>query len=210
MLILGVLFLTILIIGRFLGVLTVENIRALLEYAQNIDPIWVFMAVIILLFLDMFITIPTLTTTLLAGFFIGFPLGALAAFLGMMLALLTGYSLSRIWGERAIGLILRQQKDRDDMKKAFLKNGPLMIVLHGLCPCYRKFLPVWQELRKMRFGLYSVLAMLSTLPFALIGAYAGSVSSIESPQPAIFAAFGLYALLGAGWYVFKRFILPDR
>lgn len=206
MLILGVVFLTILLIGRLFGLLTVENIRALLVYAQSIDPLWVFLAVIVLLFLDIFVTIPTLTTTILAGFFLGFPLGALAAFLGMMAAILTGYGLSCLWGDKGVALIVRDPQEREEMATTFLKTGPLMIVFSRSVPMLPEISACMAGVTKMNFWHYAVFGVLSTAPFALIGAYAGSVSSIESPQPAIFAALFLYAVLGLGWWVFRRLL----
>lgn len=206
MLILGAVFLTILLIGRLLGLLTVENIRALLVYAQSIDPLWVFLAVIVLLFLDIFVTIPTLTTTILAGFFLGFPLGALAAFLGMMAAILTGYGLSRLWGDKGVALIVKDPQEREEMVATFLKTGPLMIVFSRSVPMLPEISACMAGVTKMNFWHYGAFGVLSTAPFALIGAYAGSVSSIESPQPAIFAALFLYAVLGLGWWVFRRLL----
>jgi len=204
MLILAAIFIAVLILGRIFGILTVENIRAVLEYAKTIDLIWVFLAVIVLLFVDIFVTIPTLTTTILAGFFLGFPFGAFAAFLGMISAVFTGYGLSRIWGEKGIALILKDETDRQEMTEAFLKSGPFMIIFARGVPMLPEISACMAGATKMRFGKYAVLAVLSTLPYALIGTYAGSVSSVDSPQPAIFAALFLYAVLLGGWYLFRR------
>ena len=204
MLTLSAIFIAILILGRIFGILTIENIRAVLEYAKTIDLIWVFLAVIVLLFVDIFVTIPTLTTTILAGFFLGFPLGALAAFLGMISAVFTGYGLSRIWGEKGVALILKDEMDRQEMTETFLKSGPFMIIFARGVPMLPEISACMAGATKMRFGKYAVLAVISTLPYALIGTYAGSVSSVDSPQPAIFAALFLYAVLLGGWYLFRR------
>ena len=55
-------------------------------------------------------------------------------------------------------------------------------------PFYR-FLPLW---------------LLSSVPYALIATYAGSVSSIQDPKPAIFAAIGLTTFFFMAWMLFKR------
>lgn len=98
MLILAVIFASTFILGRVLGILTVDNVRSWLETAQNVDPIWVITTVIVLLFLDLFVAVPTLTITILAGFFLGFPLGFTAAFVGMASAAFSGYAISSRWG----------------------------------------------------------------------------------------------------------------
>ena len=56
----------------------------------------------------------------------------------------------------------------------------------------------------MHFGRYVLYFTISTLPYVLIASYAGSISSVESPQPAIYAALMLYVVLWVGWYLFQR------
>ena len=109
MLIVGSIFATTFVLGRFFGLLTVENVRYWLEMAQSVDPVWVIGTVVLLLFLDLFVAVPTLTITLLAGFFLGFPLGAATAFAGMTAAALSGFAISRIWGERLIAALVKEK-----------------------------------------------------------------------------------------------------
>ncbi|KPB01598.1 hypothetical protein SU32_08340 [Ahrensia marina] len=56
----------------------------------------------------------------------------------------------------------------------------------------------------MRFLHYIGFFTLGTLPYVLIASYAGSISSPESPQPAIYAALALYVFLWLGWYLLHR------
>ena len=98
MLILGSIFALTFVLGRVFGILTVENVKHWLEVAASIDPLWLATTVILLLFIDLFVAVPTLTITILAGFFLGFPFGAAAAFIGISLAAFCGYLISRIWG----------------------------------------------------------------------------------------------------------------
>ena len=67
MLILAAIFATTFILGRVIGILTVENVRNWLEFVQTIHPAWVAALVIALLFIDLFVAVPTLTITILAG-----------------------------------------------------------------------------------------------------------------------------------------------
>ena len=204
MLILGSIFALTFILGRVFGILTVENVKHWLELAQSVDPIWVAGAVIFLLFLDLFVAVPTLTITILAGFFLGFPLGAAAAFTGMSLAAFSGYVISRNWGDRVISLVVRERKDRVEMADTFEKSGPTMIVLSRAAPMVPEVTACMAGATRMRLSRYSLFFTISTLPYVLIATYAGSISSPESPKPAIYAALLLYAVLWIGWYLFQR------
>lgn len=204
MLILGSIFAFTFIVGRLLGILTVENVRGWLELAANTDPFWVAGIVIFLLFLDLFVAVPTLTITILAGYFLGFPFGAAAAFVGMFSAAAAGYTISRIWGEKPIGFLVKNVQQREHMIETFQRNGPVMIVLSRAAPIVTEVTACMAGATKMDFRRYLVFFLIGTLPYVLIATFAGSISSIESPQPAIFAVLFLYLVLWTGWYLFKR------
>lgn len=204
MLILGTLFALTFLLGRMLGILTVDNVRHWLELAQSVDPIWVAGTVILLLFLDLFVAVPTLTITILAGFFLGFPIGASVAVFGMSLAAFSGYAISRIWGDGAVSFLVREENDRNDMAETFQRNGPVMIVLSRASPIVPEVTACMAGVTRMRLIHYAGYFALGTVPYVLIASYAGSISSPESPQPAIYAALILYAVLWMGWYVFRR------
>ena len=192
------------LIGRATGVLTVENVRWLLQLVYEIEAGYVVAAVILLLFADIFIAVPTLTITLLSGYFLGFGLGSLAAFIGVSAAAFTGYGLCRKWGERGIALIVRDEDQRRDLANTFHQSGPVMIVLSRAAPMLPEITACMAGFTKMAPHRYSLFFALSSLPYVLIAAYAGSISSIEDPKPAIYAALGLYAVLWTGWFLFRR------
>jgi uncharacterized membrane protein YdjX (TVP38/TMEM64 family) len=204
MLILGSLFALTFVAGRLLGILTVENVKQWLEMAASIDPYWLAGTVILLLFLDLFVAVPTLTITILAGYFLGFPAGAAAALTGMSLAAFSGYFISSRLGERPISLLVRDADDRQHMADTFQRNGPVMIILSRAAPIVPEVTACMAGATNMNFGRYLMFFGLSTLPYVGIAAYAGSISSIESPQPAILAVLFLYATLWLGWYLFQR------
>ena len=204
MIVLGLVFTTTFILGRVFGLLTVDHVRHWLEIAQNTNPIWVAAAIIILLFVDIFIAVPTLALTIMAGYFLGFPLGAVTAFTGMACAAATGYGLSRIWGQAALSKIIRDESQRHKMATAFETSGPVMIVFARAVPMLPEVTACMAGVTRMPVLRYSLLFVASTLPYALLAAYAGSISSADSPQPAIYAALVLYAILWTGWYIFNR------
>lgn len=204
MLMLGLIFASTFILGRVLGILTIENVRFWLTEAQNIDPLWVISVVVLLLFIDLFVAVPTLTITILAGFFLGFPLGAAAAFTGMMLAALCGYGLSRKWGDSVVRFLVKEESAREEMIVAFQQSGPAMIMLSRAAPIVPEVTACMAGVTHMPVARYFLFFALSTLPYVAVAAYAGSISSIESPQPAIYAALFLYAVLWIGWFLFRR------
>ena len=204
MLTLGSIFALTFILGRVFGILTVENVKHWLELALSVDPVWVAGTVVLLLFLDLFVAVPTLTITILAGFFLGFPVGALAAFTGMSLAAFTGYAISQKWGERVISLLVKSEIQRIEMAEAFNASGPTMIILSRAAPMVPEVTACMAGVTKMPLPRYMLYFTISSLPYAIIAAYAGSISSPESPLPAIYAALALYAVLWSGWYLFRR------
>lgn len=197
-------FVAIFLAGQAFGLLTVDRIRELLEAAQQVDPTYIFAAVVILLLLDIILSVPTLATILLAGFFLGFPLGAAAAFTGLTLAMLAGYSISWAFGPRIIGFLIKNETERADLASAFGRNGPAMIMLARSIPMAPEVTACMAGLTHMPLLRYLIFYALGTLPYIGIAAYAGSISTLNDPKPAIFAALGLYAVLWIGWFLYQR------
>lgn len=201
---LTIIFIAIFLLGQVFGFLTVDKVRILLETAQRIDPTYIFAAVVILLLLDIILSVPTLATILLAGFFLGFPLGAAAALVGLTLAMLTGYAISRKYGDRAISLLIKNETERAEMTASFAHNGPAMIMLARAIPMAPEVTACMAGVTHMPLMRYIIFFALGTLPYVAIAAYAGSISSPSDPKPAIFAGLGLYAALWIGWYIYQH------
>ncbi len=204
MLILGAIFATTFILGRVLGILTVENVQTWLEALQAANLVWIAGLVILLLFIDLFVAVPTLTITILAGFFLGFPFGFLAGLTGMSLAAFGGYAISRLLADKAIGFLVKDEVDRTAMVETFQTSGPMMIMLSRAAPIVPEVTACMAGATRMPFLKYLVFFALSTVPYVAVASYAGSVSTIENPQPAILAIIFLYAVLWVGWFWFKR------
>lgn len=205
MLVLGLIFASTFILGRVLGILTVENVRSWLEWAGTIDPVILFALIVALLFLDLFVAIPTMTITLLAGYFLGFPMGMLAALIGMFSAALGGYSLSRSWGDRLIALIVKDEDKREDLTNSFQRSGPAMIMLSRAAPILPEVTACMAGATGMKLSRYGLFWAISTVPYVAIAAYAGSQSTAEDPSPAIYTMIALTALLWLGWFLYSRF-----
>lgn len=204
MLALGAIFAILFLLGRLFGILTIDNIKIWLEHLHQIDPLWVSLLIISLFFIDLVFAVPTLALTMLSGFFLGFPLGCVVSLTGVSLANFTGYFLSRKWGENVLKFLIKETADREDLQQAFHSKGPIMIMLARAAPMVPEITSCMAGATKMPFNRYIVFYFLGTLPYILIATYAGSISTLNSPQPAIIAALVLYSLMWAGWYVFRK------
>ena len=75
--VLVLLFTLTLLLFKGLDILSIEAIKHWLQEAQQWSPIWVGSLIIELLMVDLFIAVPTLSLTLLSGFFLGLEMGIL-------------------------------------------------------------------------------------------------------------------------------------
>lgn len=188
---------------KMTGILSVEQIKIWLLQAKDFSPYYIGSIVILLLFADLFIAIPTLTVIALSGYFMGFQFGAIASFIGLLLAGVTGYGLSKILGEKIFGFILKKEKSRQEAKNTFRRHSFIMILLSRAMPILPEVTACLAGMTKMKFSKFILAWVISTVPYILIISYAGSISSIENPKPAIYTAIGISVILWSGWYVFN-------
>jgi len=203
-LVLALVFASTFILIRLSGVLTKDDITAWLEAATHLNPWYVAAAVVLILAIDIFIAVPTLTTCILSGYFLGFTWGALTATVGLLAAGLIGYSLSRAFGATILKRILRSEKKREEAKATFKQSGLVMIMLSRSSPIFSEVCACMAGMTKMKFTHFLFAWSVNTIPYALIAAHSGSISSLENPQPAIYTSIGLYLVLWLAWFVYKK------
>lgn len=186
------------------GVLTVEGIESGLKTAAEANAIYVIIGVVALLLADIFIAVPTLTIAILSGYFLGFGLGAFSATLGMALAGATGYALCRLYGPGLLKKIYSDSHKREEMQSLFNQHGSTVLLICRAMPILPEVSCCMAGANRMPFIRFFTCYMVSTLLYASIAAFAGSRSSLDSPQPAIYAAIGLVLFFWAAWAVFIR------
>ncbi len=191
------------ILVKATGILSVDQIKAWFIQAKEFSPLYVGSVVVLLLFADLFIAIPTLTVITLSGYFLGFQYGAVSSLIGLMMAGVFGYGLSNIFGENILGFLLKKEKARQEMKSTFIQHGFVMILLSRATPILPEVTACLAGMTKMKFSKFMLAWLISTVPYVLIISYAGSISSIENPKPAIYTAIGIAAILWTGWYLFN-------
>lgn len=186
------------------GILTVEDIKHWLALALAVDPTYVALAVVVLLFADLFIAIPTLTVCILSGYFLGFLFGGFAAAAGMMLAGASGYWICRAIGPGLLTRIYRDPQKLAQMHDIFSKHSISVILMCRALPILPEVVSCMAGANAMPFLRFITYYGVSTIPYAFIAAYAGSKSSLTNPTPAILTAIGISLVLWLSWFVFIR------
>jgi len=204
MLTLALLFASTFIVLKLTGVLTFEDIEALLYEVQALNPALLAMVVVVLLFADLFIAIPTMTVSIMAGYFLGWPMGFAATLCGLLLAGMTGYGVSRRYGWRLLNHIYKDRQRLDEIHEAFSDYGPIMLIICRAAPILPEVSCCMAGATRMSFYKFLSMFALGTVPYALITTYAGSISTLEKPTPAIVIAIGLSLTLWLAWFFLGR------
>ncbi len=204
MIVLALLFASTFIMLNATGMITVEKIERWLEIAKNANMIYVTAIVAGLLFADLFVAVPTLTVMLLGGYFLGAVVGGIAAITGLLAAGVCGYGISWKYGDILMRFLIKEEEKREEAKDTFKNHGGIVILLSRAVPILPEVSACMAGMTRMPLLKFLILWMINTVPYAFIAAYAGSISTLENPMPAIFTMIGLTAFFWTGWYVFRR------
>lgn len=209
-LILAAAFASTFIIIKTTGVLTIDDIKQWLTMASEINPAYVVLTVVVLLFADLFIAVPTLTICILSGYFLGWITGGLASTSGMMLAGISGYWICRAIGPKLLMKIYKDPKKLAEMQNIFSEHSTSVILMCRAMPILPEVVSCLAGANKMSFFRFMAYYSISTIPYAFIAAYAGSKSSLANPTPAILTAIGISLTLWLSWFFFLRRNYPKQ
>lgn len=204
-LLLGGFFTFTLLLFKLFGFLTVDDIRLWLEQALTLSPWLVGLIVISLLVIDLFIAVPTLSLTILSGFFLGLEMGIFYSSTGMLLAGTMGYVISRFHGEKLLRFVSKDEEQITEMKELFSRFGPFSLMLCRAAPMLPEVTSCLAGVTRMPYLKYLLFYMIGTLPYSVIAVYSGSISTVEDPSPGIFTFIGMFAGLSLIWAVFLYF-----
>lgn len=207
---LAALFASTFIIIKLTGVLTIDDIKLGFESLKNQPAYFIGTLVIVLLFADLFIAVPTMTVIILAGYFLGFQSAALFAFIGLACAAFTGYLISRLWGEKLLRKISKDQQQIEEMQSTFSQHGVLLLILSRAMPILPEVSACLAGASKMPLPRFIIGWGLGSIPYLLIVSYAGSISSIDNPMPAIYTAMGISGTLWMGWWFYKKRMMANQ
>ena len=209
-LILAAAFASTFIIIKTTGVLTIDDIKQWLTMASEINPVYVVLTVVVLLFADLFIAVPTLTICILSGYFLGWITGGLASTSGMMLAGIAGYWICRAIGPKLLMKIYKDPKKLAEMQNIFSEHSTSVILMCRAMPILPEVVSCLAGANKMSFFRFMAYDSISTIPYAFIAAYAGSTSSLAHPTPAFLTAIGISLTLWLSWLFFLRRNYPKQ
>ncbi|MFZ5595099.1 MAG: TVP38/TMEM64 family protein [Pseudomonadota bacterium] len=194
------------VVIKLSGLITVDDIRAWLESAKSVSPLTMGLLVFGLLFADLFIAIPTLTVCILSGYFLGFELGALFSAMGVSAVGISGHLLSRSAGRRLLERIVRTPEKIKEMEDTFNQHGFLMILMSRALPILPEATACLSGFTRMPVWKFCSAWALSSYPYVAIAAYAGSISTLDDPGPAIYTAIALSAFFWLSWMIFLWFM----
>ena len=204
MLTLACVFASTFLIAKLTGVISIEKIHTWLEFARNSHSNYVAIIVIALLALDIVFAVPTLTIIMLSGYFLGHTYGAIASITGVLLAGGLGYMLSYFYGEKLEKLIIKNEQQRQELRVVFNQFGIPMILLSRAMPILPEVTACMSGMTKMPFWKFMLAWILSSVPYVLIASYAGAISTLNNPKPAIITAIGLTTFFWLGWFILQR------
>jgi len=203
-LVLAMVFASTFLIMQSTGLVTEAGVKVWFESAREIHAGWIVALILTLLLLDLFIAVPTMTTILLAGFLLGPWLGGVAAAVGLMLLGTTGYGLGRRYGRAVLLRLFKDERRLDDVESAFGKNDLLTLFVCQALPILPELSCTLAGITRMRFWRFAFGYAVGVVPFAFVVAYAGSISTVSDPSPAIYTAIGLSGALLLAWTLLKQ------
>lgn len=202
--ILALAFASTFLVMRALGILTEESVRAFLTQAHAVHPGWLVALVIGLLWIDLLIAIPTMATILLAGYFLGPLLGAAASIAGLLVMGLTGYVLGGKLGRPVLSRLFKDETRLAGIEASFARNDMLVLFVCQALPILPELTCCLAGIARMKFPRFLFGYIVGVVPFACIVAYAGSISTIEEPGPAIYTVIGVSAALLLAWRLLQQ------
>lgn len=186
------------------GLITEAGLRAWLDWLMSLHPAWVVGAVLVLLLLDLFIAVPTMTTLLLAGFLLGPWLGGVAGAAGLMLLGAVGYGLGRRFGQPVLRRLYRDEARLAGIEAAFARNDLLVLFVCQALPILPELSCCLAGVARMRVGRFLFGYAVGVVPYAFIVAAGGAASAPDNLTPAILTCIGVSVALLAVWTVLVR------
>jgi len=195
------------------GILTLADIEAALEWVSNIHPIWVFLLIAGLLWVDLILSIPTMAVSLLAGYWLGWGLAIPAVCTGLLLAGCSGYWLGHRFGLRLLTRITPDPVRREAMTAVFSRYGVVTLIVCRALPMLPEISCTLAGATRLPLIRFLAAYLLGSVPYAVVVTYAGSISSADNPWPALITAGVLSLVLWGGsvlllWY--RRHRLRNR
>tara|TARA_R100000005_G_C4943091_1_gene166771 strand:- start:426 stop:824 length:399 start_codon:yes stop_codon:yes gene_type:complete len=129
--------------------------------------------------------------------------------MGLLLAGFSGYGLSQRYGGGLAKMLVKDEAELEKTAQSFRKFGVGTILLSRAMPILPEVSACMAGLTGMSKLKFTLAWILSTIPYAVIASYAGSISSVSNPMPAILTAIGLTTFFWLSWVVY-RYLAIDK
>jgi len=171
-----------LVIAAIGGIFGVSNREMILDWINTLasHPVQFGAAVILVLTVDSLFAIPTMATAILTGHVLGPLAGGLVTTIGIASAGTFCYSVARFGGRRFIPAHLASPLER-----AARKYGIYAFLACRTIPMMPEALSAMAGVSRLPYFRFLGIFVLSNAPFAFVGAWAGSISTVDSPWPGI-------------------------
>jgi uncharacterized membrane protein YdjX (TVP38/TMEM64 family) len=134
--------------------------------------------VVLLLSIDIFISIPTLPLSLLAGHKLTFLPAFFYISIGLIFAGNLGYFIGRVCGPKVLEFILKDK--RVAFEKQFSKSATTMILLSRAVPMFPEACALLSGTTSLPYRRFIFSWLLNSIPYALYTSWLGSISNQES------------------------------
>lgn len=156
--------------------------------------------VVVLLFVDLFLPIPSSLVMILSGAAFGVWWGSLLSLVGSIGGEWLGFELVRRYGHRASRRIVGDE-DIERMQRLFARHGVAAVAVTRALPVLMETMSVVAALSGMRRAAFLRASLLGTTPIVVVYAYAGAASrEIGTLVP---AAVILLAVTALGWIWYR-------
>jgi uncharacterized membrane protein YdjX (TVP38/TMEM64 family) len=199
--VLVVLFTVLFMIGENIGILKGEHIeKQISAFGSTLTGrICMSLTIIGLLVIDILLPIPSSIVMTLSGKLLGFFPGGIISFIGALLAAWLGFFACRFGGKKVF-IRLIGEEDISKVKAWFEKYGIFAIILSRPVPMLTEILSCLAGLSQVSPLLFTLAVIFGTLPICFVYSYAGQISSIFNPWPAIWVALAIPAI---GWGIVR-------
>lgn len=201
---LAILFASSFLLIQGTGLVTEDSVRAFLAQAHEIHPGWFVAIAIALLLVDLIVAVPTMATILLTGYFLGPWLGGVTSASGLLLMGGAGYAIGRRFGRAVLARIFKDEPRLEAIEAAFARNDLLVLFVCQALPILPELTCTLAGIARMTVPRFLFGYAVGVVPFAFIVAWAGSISTVNDPSPAIYTAIGVSVALLAAWSLLRR------
>ncbi|MDA8290653.1 MAG: DedA family protein [Actinomycetota bacterium] len=144
---------------------------------------------------------------------------ALAGTAGNLVGSWIAYAVGRVGGrplvERYGRYVLLRRHDLDRAERFFARRGALAVLVARVLPVVRTFISLPAGVAEMRFGTFSVLTLVGSLPWTFALALAGDAlasnwSSVSSAFTPVSIAFGVLIVAAIAFWAVRRLSATGR